>query len=626
MLIVAIAIVLALWLGQALLFGGIGALYLRLAADPAARLGLPVAAFVGYAVAVVLLQLWHFAAPLNGLALGALGAVSVAGWIVGGRVVLPTAGAMRAAVGWTGLIGAALLLWAADRSVGPNLCYDSGNYHLATVRWYEALPIVPGLGNVAVHFGFNNGTLLFPATLEVGWLRGRTSHFANSFLLALVLVELARRAFQFSGDRTRAPAAALVLLSPALYFLLADNQFGVASLSTDTGPALAALLGWVLLLSAADSTEARRSAPAVRLAASAALFAVLPWMKPSFLVLSLLTLPLFALQTEKGSRAPRWLRAALMLAVVGGLSWVARNVLTTGYPLFPSSAFPFPVDWRVPVEYADGVAWFIRAYARAPDDVAATGEGLGWVSDWIFIELRKAKFELLFPLWGGVVALALSLWRARGERVRLLLGLAPLLLALGSWLSTAPGFRFGLPLCWLLFAHTFAELSVRHRFSRLGWSSVAVVLLVAPVGWKLWLSWRSGEPPPGGAGLLVTRPGPDFGFYPLHQPKLIPRTLASGLILPVPAAGSDAAWPDRVPWNCEVPCAPPKEILAGLRMRKPGQLASGFAVPELGPRWPAVNRDVVHELAQQGRSVREASDELGVAPLLVREALLLPAP
>src|SRR4029079_17401394 len=43
--------------------------------------------------------------------------------------------------------------------------HDFGNYHLATIRWLTAQPIVPGLGNLHFRLGFNQSYFLYPAQL-----------------------------------------------------------------------------------------------------------------------------------------------------------------------------------------------------------------------------------------------------------------------------------------------------------------------------------------------------------------------------------------------------------------------------------------------------------------------------
>ncbi len=44
--------------------------------------------------------------------------------------------------------------------------YDVGYYYLQTIAWTTAFPIVPGLGNLLLHLGFNQSAFLGPAFLD----------------------------------------------------------------------------------------------------------------------------------------------------------------------------------------------------------------------------------------------------------------------------------------------------------------------------------------------------------------------------------------------------------------------------------------------------------------------------
>jgi hypothetical protein len=49
--------------------------------------------------------------------------------------------------------------WIASRSMRPPTNGDSGEYHFNTIRWINAFPIVPGLGNLHGRLAFNQSFL-----------------------------------------------------------------------------------------------------------------------------------------------------------------------------------------------------------------------------------------------------------------------------------------------------------------------------------------------------------------------------------------------------------------------------------------------------------------------------------
>jgi hypothetical protein len=63
--------------------------------------------------------------------------------------------------------------------------YDSGLYHLQSIRWDNTYPIVPGLGNLHERLAFNQSFFEFVAALNFQPYFGHGSALANSFLYLL---------------------------------------------------------------------------------------------------------------------------------------------------------------------------------------------------------------------------------------------------------------------------------------------------------------------------------------------------------------------------------------------------------------------------------------------------------
>ncbi len=178
--------------------------------------------WLGYCLTVVVLQVWHLWLPVNGAAVVTLaitGAVGFASAVASGELRTSLSSIRKRPTSL--LLLCLVTVWVANRATAPVDNVDSAYYHLSGVRWNTDFPIVPGLGNLNGRLAYNNSSLLFVGLFEVGPLRGRSSHFANSLLLAALfwqviirskgLLHLDRR------PRDRAAAAYNVLmLVPAI--------------------------------------------------------------------------------------------------------------------------------------------------------------------------------------------------------------------------------------------------------------------------------------------------------------------------------------------------------------------------------------------------------------------------
>ena len=76
---------------------------------------------------------------------------------------------------------------------------------------------------------------------------------------------------------------------------------------------------------------------------------------------------------------------ATLAALVLCLPWLARGIIRSGYPLFPSTALAAPVAWRVPKadvsNFYDGIVHLGR---RQPYlDLAKVQSGFAWIPDFL---------------------------------------------------------------------------------------------------------------------------------------------------------------------------------------------------------------------------------------------------
>lgn len=547
--------------------------------------------WVGLAGVTLFLIVWNFLFAVTGTALILVLAAGVLGWLY----VRPDLAGMFGRDGWrpTGMTGLVLLLaaaWVANLSLGQLSNWDSALYHLQVVKWAEAYPAVPGIGNLDGPLAFNNAYLLFDAMLSAGPWQGRSNHLANGLLVLVFLWQgIVAGARLAAGDRRPSLLFQFLLLAPGATMAL---HGGVSNFITDVAPSLVVMVVtarlYTRLVEPADS-----AGRAYDLVALAALLGAAVSFKANMAIFALAAFLLAVFRV--GGRRP--VLAALAVAAAFASAWMGRGVVLSGYPVFPTSVAGFPVEWRVPEEHADAELAFIVHSGQAstrnlPVVAGEVGFG-GWFPRWTRHALDE-PFEILVPIALAVLGLAAFLVaRRRGARrepppeptawwVAL-----PLAVALLGWFLSAPEPRYALPFFWSLAALAWSQVYRRRLAMAPLPSSRALILAgamlgVSPLVISPVFSRLSPHRDEGPLGAILkssfNRPGTDLWFQGIDgKPQLTPYRTRSGLLL--------NTVPNRC-WDAELPCTP--NPAANLRLRDPSNLASGFVLdgPWAMENWP----------------------------------------
>ncbi|MEP7344614.1 MAG: hypothetical protein ABI877_05090, partial [Gemmatimonadaceae bacterium] len=297
-------------------------------------------------------------------------------------------------------------------------------------------------------------------------------------------------------------------------------------------------------------------------------------------------------------RAPRAFAGSVLVPLAMGLVWMARGVVLSGYPIYPSSVLGVSVPWRVSTGQAAAETAWIRMSGHELNHNRIVA-GYDWLLPWAKEIATDIRFAILVPLPAilAVVFGAMALFRARrrgehapdGRSAWMLL--IPVLVGVAFWFFTAPHPRFGMGPMWFAAALSGAlwfstvvgdDASRRRQWQHVGFMIVAVSLLGVAMLPLISKGGASGLRVAGSRALggLVFVPGPDHGFHPLAKAVLVSYTTASGLRLSVPR-DNNLCW--RGPLLCTPHPAP------NLRLRNPDNVAEGFVADGnlwLPVRWP----------------------------------------
>ncbi|OQW96441.1 MAG: hypothetical protein BWK77_04700 [Verrucomicrobia bacterium A1] len=520
--------------------------------------GWPVDVWAGWAAGTVFLQVWHFALPVDWRAAAVVGLVGLAGWMLRRR----PASAEIAHAFATGAVCLVLYALFVRHIRSDLLVYDAGMYYYQAIRWINEYPVVFGLGNLNLQLGINQTYFLWAGLLNLHPVGRGGFMTMNCLALVIAMAPGVRTLLRMRRADPKPDALGILRIFslPVLAAFAMDD--GTANPSPD-------VFSWVLCVVAFERAAAWLHAagtgpdrtlrpPYVLVLICAALVTV----KMSMLVYSAVLLAVVATVYIVRMRAclsrPHLLRHAALAALValaGGLPWMVRNSMATGYPLFPSPVAALPVEWRIPEPKVRSIGELIRAWARHPskqskafrkrlgneqenillgrsDPMSQAAfrnlvRGTPWFSEWIADSMRSTIFAA--GLCGPpVLGLALLLLRRRdkpgGATAR---SLDPLVIPLGAavafWLYAAPAVRFGLPFLALLLllpcAQVCAGLPMRPASLRWLAGILSAVLTAA--------AFANGFPPRSKLWNSIV-------FPPRAMAETVPFTTRSGLVVTIP--------------------------------------------------------------------------------------------
>ena len=404
--------------------------------------------WLGYAGLLCFLQLASLGLRIGEVVIVLACVPALAGFVLQRRAVMRRLRQLRtrtrvcAVIAVLVVITSCIVAWSACDI--PRL-YDTGLYHLQTVKWSTEYPTVPGLANLHMRFGYNNSVHLFGAFTDAFW-QGVAVHIANGFFLIVALAQWLTEIFMARTPRGRIRQLFCMFTLP---FLLAKLwTMEVASLSSDLP---LAVFSFVLVLELISLPRARTLLPLISIVSLAA---VVVSTKLGGLAMFVVTggFALLVLRRVASDwRARATLLALPVLIVVG---WIVRGVIMSGWLLYPVFG-RLPLAWAVPKAIAaddlGNIESWSRVFGKPPAEVF--GHGFWhWFSPWLEVFRTSQEFIML------VVACALLAWRVahappqtgRTYRAAEWFAAAACVLGIVQWFVGAPDLRYGGYLFWLL--------------------------------------------------------------------------------------------------------------------------------------------------------------------------------
>lgn len=552
---------LPIWVFLYLIVAGVGLVsYHLLHLKPKASADWLLSFWFGWAIIIAFLQIWHLLLPITTTTALIVTVIGLAGLVAASHDIRSVTGTIWQQHRLFLLVLAFILLFMlaiSPTAIVMDRIYDDGLYHIQNVKWINNFAIVPGLGNLQSRLAFNDNHTLFVALIQQMPLLPLAHFIAHGTFALAFLLQVGWSFYNVWQKQTKEWAHYFYVLVFPIVFLITLIHLG--NIKNDYVILLLGLLiaGYILTYLQGKSHMSLTTTVALT-----ALAVVSVTVKLSIAVFagSLLLVMLF--------KAPiRLLKVAVPITLLVVGIWMMRGVILSGYPTFPATVLPFPVEWRMPVKDVEQTMAGIRSWARephkSPEDVLGN---LDWVSSWVQDKLSNQAYwvEFWLPMVVGMMA-ALSImirplvYQRAAAPVRHM-WILPLISVIGLtyWWVSAPAIRFGWYSFWtfgisLLIIAMYQFGILRFRFVVVGLTAMTLTVIPAyPLEELRSLDSTS----------YISLPGARTIDYETHQTD-------SGLTVNIPTQ-------DGRCWYAPLPCV--SSFDPDLRLRNGQNLQSGFMV------------------------------------------------
>jgi hypothetical protein len=567
------------WLLLFLMFSGLGLFVQRFLNQHITSGTLWLDAFwLGWALSLLILQLWHFVFPVNELILAIFMLIGFLSLVVHRHQLLPIIRRLKQYRVFI-VIFSLLILWLSNRAIDMPTAFDTGFRDIQAVMWIDTYPIVPGLNNLFASLAFNQSVYLYDALLDASIWSGRAYHIATGLLLVVFLAHATWSAVQLfhhrDGQGLRWSWILLTLLIP--YILFDTIRRGaITHYLTDTP---VDLIGFLCVAFVIDFIQFYRvneppnTYPIVKIAI---LIVTGFTLKQSFIVFGLgLGVLVFIVWIGRGGfrcGVMGFLRIILLVIIYGLLMcvpWMARGVVTSGYIAYPQSFGRFEVDWaespKLIAERQEMLATNTRIRYGDSDEVLSSWD---WVRPWLRDSISNL-FEFSVPVSLSLLLMILygvGRFRHRTEQFELSIGvwvLLPMLVMMVVWFLSAPNIKYIKYILWI----NVAVLAILNLlvWSEIKWQwriySVLSVLMIGLLYIAYLIVAMRGFP-------LVA--GSDNGFYVRPMPPIKIVEIQNGATINTPDSHIKQCW------DIPLPCTPTARTR--IFERVPGDLRHGFGL------------------------------------------------
>lgn len=347
-----------------------------------------------------------------------------------------------------------LLLFSLWLTSGDIKNSDTYIYHAQSIHWIESYPVIVGLGNFFNRLAYNSGWFVQNALFSFSFLGGRSFHVLNGLLLFLISLFFVLEFSEKSKKKDIGLPQIIGLIIIPLGLITISTQASAPS----TDMPVAYIVWYVSYISMRlNKQENLMSDLFLIIGLTAFAFSIKISIAPFFI----LPACLFLLNRKSIHRKNFLVGLSWLFLIL--VPWMTRNIIISGYAIYPVGETGLPVEWRIPDDLVKEDAFQIRAfgfYERAPADEVMGKPFLERSKFWFFNLTANQKMMVLFSLFSPFALLSLFII----SRVNKKIGITPsfaltifsFFISFLFWILVSPNFRFGYGFTVFLFTFCVA--------------------------------------------------------------------------------------------------------------------------------------------------------------------------
>jgi len=321
---------------------------------------------------------------------------------------------------------------------------DTLGYHAQTIQWIEKYKAVPGLVHLHVRFGYQGLWFVDCALFSFSFAGTEGITFLNStVLLWFFIFMITRIDFNFFKQGNKIYGLLWIVLLMLSMWSYTQVRLTATSASPDFIATLFILAVIYLLI---EKNQKHLTASHWLLVTFLSLVAVTIKLSVAPILLIAVVSALLSLFSKK----IKMFFAVLAMSAITFTPFIARNIITSGYVVFPSTFIDVAnVDWKYSNELSVNEKNYITAYAKKPGvaikeeiDTVSKMSPSEWLPGWWQNRSTADKAIMILLLFSFLASLLFIKRIIRSGFIPILV-LITMLAGIIFWFMNAPDPRFG---------------------------------------------------------------------------------------------------------------------------------------------------------------------------------------
>jgi len=342
----------------------------------------------------------------------------------------------------TFFIGIFLFVIMAYCASNGYIHYDTGLYHAQSIKWIEEYGVVFGLGNLHTRLAYNSAAFALNALYSFSFLGSQSFHVTAAFCALLLAFECLNLRQIFEDKCLHVSDFAIFM---AIYYLLTIQDEFISPASDYYMVCLSFILviRWIRLVE-----NKKLDASGFAMLAFLAGFILTIKLSGALLIL-VAVIPIVQYIKQKDYKK---IFLCLLIGLVIAIPYLIRNLILSGWLLYPSTFVGINVDWKIPVDIAISDYKEIQVYGRGFTDIAAYDLPITkWFPTWFAGRAMTDKLFIAAAIVGVGYFMIKCLYygftickgKKTPEKMQELMIELVLCLCFIFWMCTSPLMRYG---------------------------------------------------------------------------------------------------------------------------------------------------------------------------------------